>query len=210
MASPQIRERIVYLCPTRQLVNQVVEQSEEILRLDRARLHGADHSYDPNARAEYQSADRIAVTTYSALFNTNPFFDAPQIIIVDDAHAAENYIAALWSLRIERTSHPSLHSAIAGLLKPCLDSSNFSRLCGKIDDLSDATWVDKLPTPVFAEIRDEFAAILDEHVKGTDLRHTWSMLPHQPAWLPHLYLTANDLLLRPLIRQPGHINPLQT
>jgi hypothetical protein len=38
------------------------------------------------------------VTTYSSLFNTNPFFSNPGVIIVDDAHAAENYIASLWTL----------------------------------------------------------------------------------------------------------------
>jgi hypothetical protein len=48
------------------------------------------------------TAQTIAVTTYSALFNSNPFFNKPQVIILDDAHAAENYIASAWSLSIDR------------------------------------------------------------------------------------------------------------
>jgi superfamily II DNA or RNA helicase len=90
-------ERVVYLCPTRQLVNQVVAQAEGQYGLSVHGFTGAKAGYDPTAKAEYQAGARIAVTTYSALFNTNPFFDSPNIIIVDDAHAAENYISAMWT-----------------------------------------------------------------------------------------------------------------
>jgi replicative superfamily II helicase len=96
----KFQERTVYLCPTRQLVNQVVEQAEETYGLTVRGFNGPVTGYEPSAKAEYQNADRIAVTTYSALFNTNPFFTNPQVIIVDDAHAAENYIKALWTMRV--------------------------------------------------------------------------------------------------------------
>ena len=85
-------ERVVYLCPTRQLVNQVVAQATGQYGLSVNGFTGSKANYDPTARAEYQAGSRLAVTTYSALFNTNPFFDSPDVIVVDDAHAAENYI----------------------------------------------------------------------------------------------------------------------
>ena len=193
-------ERIVYLCPTKQLVNQVVEQAEEQYGL---RLHGFTGkiaAYNPDAKAEYQDAQCIAVTTYSALFNTNPFFVKPQVIIVDDAHAAENYIAALWTLRIERqrTDHSALHTAVAGVLKPLLESMDFTRLMGMWESSADHTWADKIPTPEFADIRDEFCAVVDAHIDHLDLRHPWSMLrDHLHAC--QLYLTPYDILLRPLV-----------
>jgi len=90
------QERIVYLCPTKQLVNQVTEQAEEKYGLTVLGFIGRVRDYDPTSKAEYRNADRIAVTTYSSLFNTNPFFDDADVVIVDDAHAAEGYIAALW------------------------------------------------------------------------------------------------------------------
>jgi replicative superfamily II helicase len=114
------QERIVYLCTMKQLVNQVTEQAEDKYGLTVLGFTGRVRDYDPASKAEYRNADRIAVTTYSSLFNTNPFFDDADVVIVDDAHAAEGYIAALWSLRVERAreEHATLHAALANVLKP--------------------------------------------------------------------------------------------
>ncbi len=67
------RERVVYLCPTRQLVNQVVEQAEEQYGLSVLGFTGPKVGYSPEAKAGYQAGDRVAVTTYNSLFNSNPF-----------------------------------------------------------------------------------------------------------------------------------------
>ena len=130
-------ERVVYLCPTRQLVNQVVAQAEGQYGLSVHGFTGSKGSYDPTAKAEYQAGARLAVTTYNSLFNTNPFFDSSDIIIVDDAHAAENYISSMWSLRIDRydPEHLPLHQAICeGMLKPLLDGTDYGRLTGQLDN----------------------------------------------------------------------------
>ena len=82
-------ERVVYLCPTRQLVNQVVEEASSKYGLTVEPFTGQIKNYPPQARAAYENVDRIAVTTYSSLFNTNPFFSNLDIVIVDDAHASE-------------------------------------------------------------------------------------------------------------------------
>lgn len=194
----KFRERIVYLCPTRQLVNQVVEQAEESYGLTVRGFTGPVRDYDPTARAEYQNADRIAVTTYSSLFNTNPFFSTPQVIIIDDAHAAENYIGSMWSLRVGRSEKPALHAALANLFKPHLQASDFARLSGQVDNLTDASWVDKIPTPLLAELAEELCAIIDAHVQGDELRFAWSVLRDNLTG-SHVYLTSQEILLRPLI-----------
>jgi len=196
-------ERVVFLCPTRQLVNQVVAQAEGQYGLSVHGFTGPKAGYDPTAKAEYQAAKRIAVTTYSALFNSYPFFDSPNVIIADDAHATENYIASMWSMRIERhkTEHSSLHAALAeGLLKQLLDSTDYGRLTGQLDDsLADVSWAEKLPTPAFAGIAAELVAIVDAHVVGVDeLRYPWQLIrDHLDAC--HVYLTPQEILLRPLI-----------
>ena len=194
------KERILYLCPTKQLVNQVVEQANEQYGLLVNGFTGSARNYDPTAKSQYQNADRVAVTTYSSLFNTNPFFNDPEVIIVDDAHAAENYIAALWSLKIERnnTEHQSLHTAISNLVKPYIDTINFTRLTGETRSLSDATWVDKLPTPTLHEIKDDLCAIIDTHAPSSDLKHVWTMIREHLSGC-HLYLSSQEILIRPLI-----------
>jgi Type III restriction enzyme, res subunit/Helicase C-terminal domain len=197
----KFQEKVVYLCPTKQLVNQVVEQADDQYGLTVRGFVGQIRHYDPAAKAEYQLAQRVAVTTYSALFNSNPYFggvQAPDIIIVDDAHAAENYIAALWTVRIPRREHPTPHAAIAGLIRPAIDPANFSRLTGKWESLTDAAWADKLPTPVFQGIRDEFRNLMDAQTVGTNLRYSWEMLrDHLHAC--QLYISSQEILLRPLI-----------
>jgi hypothetical protein len=194
------QEKVVYLCPTKQLVNQVVEQADEKYGLTVLNFTGAISKYDQRDKAEYRTGGSLAVTTYSSLFNTNPFFDDADVIVVDDAHAAENYIAALWSLRVERlkAEHQILHTAICNVLKPNLDPLSFARLRGITENLSDKTWVDKLPTPVLAQLSPQLFAVFEEHVEAAGLEYSWSMLREHISAC-HLYFSSSEILLRPLI-----------
>ncbi|MHB1683533.1 MAG: DEAD/DEAH box helicase family protein [Bacilli bacterium] len=60
-------EHVVYLCPTRQLVHQVVEQSASKYGIKTNAFVGKQTSYDPVARSEYSNSESIAVTTYNGL-----------------------------------------------------------------------------------------------------------------------------------------------
>ena len=194
------QERVVYLCPTRQLVNQVVEQAVDKYGLTVLGFTGSARDYNQAAKAEYRNADRVAVTTYNSLFNTNPFFNDADVLIVDDAHAAESYVASLWTFRVERTKpeHATLHTALRGVIRPTLDLLSFARLSGQLENLSDRAWVDKIPTPVFLEISDEIAEVVDAHVHASDLQYPWSMIKeHLHAC--HVYLSSREILIRPLI-----------
>jgi replicative superfamily II helicase len=124
--------KIVYICPIRQLVNQVVEQAESKYGLSVLGFTGKAKDYNPSDVARYKQGQAVAVTTYSSIFNTNPFFDNPDIIIVDDAHTAKNYVSKLWSLEIERLKpkHVATFDAICSLIQPYVNAINFSRLQG--------------------------------------------------------------------------------
>ena len=109
----------------------------------------------------------MAVTTYSSLFNTRPFFSNPDTIILDDAHAAENYVVKMWSLEVpsDDSSLSSLYSALAGAFKPYITAQSFARLTGHWGDSFDATWVDKLPTEIAAVLAPQLTAVFDTHEK---------------------------------------------
>ena len=62
------QERVVYLCPTRQLVNQVVEEASNKYGMEVDGFTGSAREYEPGARGRYASGQRVAVTTYSSLF----------------------------------------------------------------------------------------------------------------------------------------------
>ena len=196
------QERIVYLCPTRQLVNQVVEQAKGKYGLTVLGFTGSTQGYDQSVKAHYRNADSIAITTYSSLFNTHPFFHDANRLILDDAHAAENYISRLWSLRVERNKpeHATLHIALQNLIRPLLQPTDFARLSGQVSSLSlaDLTWVEKIPTPGFVQIAEDMTEILDQHVQENELKHSWSMI-RDHLYACHVYLSSQDILIRPLI-----------
>ncbi len=194
----KFNERVVYLCPTRQLVHQVVNQAEERYGMSVATFVGKQRDYLPAIKADYQQADKVAITTYSGMFNTNSYFDNADVIVLDDAHAAENYVASYWSLRIERAGQAALHHALCNLLAPHLSVANMTRLRGSWEDIVDRTWVDMLPAPTLYTIKNELIDILDLHTAGTDLHYPWSLL-RSHIDVCHVYLSSQDILIRPLL-----------
>jgi len=91
-------------------VNQVIEQADEKYGLTVLPFTGSVRDYDPTSKAEYRNADRVAVTTYSGLFNTNPFFNDADILIVDgywvpeDEPSSQNFFVYI-------LEHPSRQDA---------------------------------------------------------------------------------------------------
>lgn len=195
------RERVVYLCPTRQLVNQVAAQADRNYGLNVLSFTGSARDYAPVSASAYRDADSIAITTYNSLFNTDPFFHDADVVIVDDAHAAENYMASLWSVRIRKDAHPVIHDAFCGILRPFLNATDHQRISGVCSDASDRDWIDKIPTPRLAELADGIAAMIDANIgepENRDIRFPWSMIKdHLIAC--QIYLSSRDILIRPLI-----------
>lgn len=62
----KFRERVVYLCPTRQLVNQVAEEAMTKYGLTVETFTGKAKDYTPEAKSAYMNGERVAVTTYNS------------------------------------------------------------------------------------------------------------------------------------------------
>jgi replicative superfamily II helicase len=88
-------ERVVYLCPTRQLALQAFDHAKEY-GLNAYLLLRPDY---PNIN-EYRLGTGIGITTYSTIFNANPRIADAETIVLDDAHAAEDYILGPWSVSV--------------------------------------------------------------------------------------------------------------
>jgi hypothetical protein len=192
------RERAVYLCPTRQLVNQVVEQAQKKYGIRALAFIGPQADYAPKASSEYANSEAIAVTAYTSLFNVKPFFNDAQLILLDDAHSAEQYIGGMWSLRIERKDYESVFIAAAGCLQAALSLADRQRLVGKASHPSDRSWVEKIPTPTFLELVPELIPILDRHTANTNLYYAWSQIRGR-LQACHLYISPVELLIRPIL-----------
>ncbi len=195
-------DKVVYLCPTVQLVNQVAEEASAKYGLSVQPFSGPIKEYEPTAKTAYDDGERVAVTTYSSLFNINPFFGDPDTVIVDDAHAAENYIASMWTLSMSRSDTNAavvaLHSAVASVLKQAVPGLTYARMMGISRDVDDASWVDMLPAHALAALADELRTTINGHVEGLRERYSWkSLASHLHAC--QLYMSATVIMIRPLI-----------
>ncbi|MFF3790844.1 DEAD/DEAH box helicase [Streptomyces sp. NPDC001981] len=113
-------ERVAYLCPTRQLAKQTTEKLTRY-GIPNVLLIGKVSRWSAADRSRYTSANAIAVSVYSHVFNANPALNDAQLLLLDDAHAAEGYVAGPWSLEISRDEHSAYHdvlSALANALDP--------------------------------------------------------------------------------------------
>ncbi|WP_347350365.1 DEAD/DEAH box helicase [Intrasporangium sp.] len=118
-------ERVVYACATKGLAKQSFEKLKDY-GMDSVLLIGNNRDWPAADRLRYTSAQAIAVTTYWSIFNSNPPLSDAQLLILDDAHAAETAVSAPWSIKIERTDEA--YSSVLTVLEPALDSLVVARL----------------------------------------------------------------------------------
>ena len=193
--------KVVYLCPTRQLVHQVVNQSIHQYGIKANAFTGSQSNYSPNIKSEYINSETISVTTYSGLFNTNSFFKDSDILIFDDAHSSENYIAKYWSLSVEKhkLTHRTLYENLITALDGVISQSHKSRILSN----DDSKWVEKAPSPILFGLLPELVQLIDENIKETnDLKYPWSVLrDHLCAC--NIFVTSRSILIRPVI-PPTH------
>ena len=202
------QERVVYLCPTNQLVHQVTDQARSKYGLDVIPFTGSRAKYSLADKTRYASSQAIAVTSYSALFNSNPFFEDPHLIILDDAHAAEQYVASNWTIELRRqeAEDAALFNAVTGVLHPLLDELIFRRLTVPPDN--ETGWVEKLPAERLLEIAPELEGVIDANITGTSARYAWEALKgHVHAC--NIFFTPECITIRPYLAPTFSHSPFQ-
>ncbi len=191
------RERALYLCPTKQLVQQVCHQSLQKYGINATPFIGKISSYDPSAKAAFLSADTIAVAPYSALFNTNPFFSSPQLIILDDAHASENYIASNWSVSISRAKDAHIYNQLTGIIVRHMPTIEMKRFQAVSEDKF--KWVEVMPGHLQSTALAEIIEFLNENIKrDSNLFYPWSLI-QSFLHACQIYISYTSILIRPLI-----------
>lgn len=203
-------ERVVYLCPTKQLVHQVVEEAKNKYDIHPIAFTGSNRKYNPLDKAAYRDGEAIAVTTYSSLFNSGPFFDNPNFIILDDAHAAENYLVKFWSMQVNRFEHGNLYRQLLETFKHSMPLEQYQRMKSDSATPDDKGWVEKLPTPKFAQLIPQVIPLLDEATPGIDgLKYDWRVLRNHLRAC-HVYVSWNEILIRPIIPPSTTFTPFSS
>lgn len=193
----KFKEKVIYVCPTNQLVHQVAEQAENQYGLKVAKFVGRIRDYPISIKSDYESADKIAITSYSALFNTNPYFKDADIIILDDAHSSENYISTLWSLEINKNEEHSktLFIAFSNLIKDYIPKIDYDKMISQ-DNYEE--WTDKLPITVFNELIDEISSLLDTYCVQNEMQYPWQTIKNNLIAC-QCYISTNQILIRPIV-----------
>lgn len=191
-----LQQRVAYLCPTKQLAYQV--GSKAIQYGIKAHVLVGKQTHYPNAHySDYASAQAIAITTYSGIFNTNPRIDNPETIILDDAHASENYIAKMWSLLVTRGS--SLYNKIVDLYADSMSESFLSTLRDDAPDPRQKQSVDLLPVPKFSRKLQALISLVDAYcTEGNEVSYPWQLLRDRLNAC-HSFFSWHEILIRPWI-----------
>jgi len=191
-------QRVVYVCPTKQLVFQVRNQGADSYGFSINAFVGKREDYDEEAYRDWLRGETLAVTNYSTIFSAGDAFADADVLLLDDAHAAEDYVASMWTLAVDRREHEHLFVVLAGIIKPSIPGPDSARLTGEAESFWDQTWVEQVPMDRFSPLHAEITEALDEHAESTQLKWPWRLLKgHLSAC--HLYVGAGQIVLRPLL-----------
>lgn len=192
-------ERVAYLCPTRQLARQVGEQAKDY-GIQALVLVGRQRDYPPQEFSDYQANRAIAVTTYSAIFNVNPRIDNAQALILDDAHAGENFMTSMWSVEVSRSEASDLFFALLELLRDALDAGVYADLSDRSEwEPKKAGLVELIPGAFVRQYGPAIRDLLDEKlVDDTSPWYAWNAVKdHLGAC--NVFVSWDEILIRPFI-----------
>jgi hypothetical protein len=123
-----------FVCPTRQLAQQAHERARGY-GIDAVLLVGPNAGWPRADRLRGLAGEAMIITTYSSVFNVSPRIQADWLVL-DDAHAAEGYVAAPWSMSLARVSDGAAYRAVVSALAGRLQEDVLERLLD--DDLDPA------------------------------------------------------------------------
>ncbi|GAB4066223.1 DEAD/DEAH box helicase [Angustibacter speluncae] len=198
-------ERVLYACPNHQLVDQV-RDAAVANGISPAVLVGPKSSWDARDKAAYSGNEQIGLTTYSALFNAKPGMSKPHVIIFDDAHSAEGFVAANWSVEVSRRHLGSTYQSLLQILEPGLPSTVFSAFLDDNDAHIGSEAPRLTPVNISAGLADSLAGVLARLDPDDDDQKTayWGFVKIR-TFLDKclIYVGRNRILIRPFIPPTG-------
>lgn len=193
---------VIYACPTQQLARQTALAARKAA-LSVSLLVGPHRDWPAQDRTTFAAADRVAVTTYSSIFNSNPKLEPAQLIIFDDAHAAEQYVAEAFSVRIVRSEMPEEYSSALSAIAPGLDGLHLEQLRSD----SGVSALGSSPRLVLPAQDDDILRNLDRalaETSNTDVEFRFRMIRKGLASCL-VFVGPDSIYVRPLI-PPTHEN----
>lgn len=198
-------DKVLYLCPTNQLVNQVVLQANEKYGLKAIAFCGKQKEYDQKSKSAFLLSREIGVTTYSSFFAQNSFFDDVDIIIMDDVHSSEEYIISNWSIKLEKDSEA--FPQITELLKPFISEVDYENLVNDESTRFSSNWCNLVPTPTILDKLGEMSLILRTHLKAGESNYYAYERIKENLQECNVFLSNGSILIRPWLAPTLTVNP---
>lgn len=167
----------VYLCPTIQLVNQVIEEG---LRLGIKASHYATGEQYPGAAA--MSGQEIIVCTYNKLFNARTTFDRedvllrPLAIVLDDAHAGIEEVRNALTLSIDGDLHSSLLKVLDAGCRPYASAKWVEIVDRNPEEIFE------VPYWIWKPVLDQVVKILSPQMDEDPFCFVWSNIRDYLRW----------------------------
>ena len=198
------RGHVIYACPTQQLARQVFQTAGRE-GIAASLLVGSHRYWSDEHHDAFVSTERIAITTYSSVFNVSPKLEVPDLIVFDDAHSGEQYVAGAYSVEIARSFDEEAYDRVLAVLAHSLDGIYVQRLENDIPDLAAYRQVRLVVPAQELQLVRRLDRVLSEVLKG-DQSYRFSMIRSGLASC-QVYTSHSGILIRPLI-PPTHENPL--
>jgi Type III restriction enzyme, res subunit/Helicase C-terminal domain len=188
--------RVAFLCPNVQLARQAAAKADAY-GIEAVALVRKQRDWDSGEFLRFQRGRAIAVSTYSAVFNSNPRLDTAQTLILDDAHAGEDPVSNLWSIRAPR-GH-SLYLALLDLVAEAMPGATVDQL--RDDGLRGRrrSYVELIPPIALVDRAQALRETLAAHIE--DRTPNAYVLDVMGGFVDRclLYIGWREALLRPLI-----------
>ena len=163
--------RVLYLTPNRQLADQITSEASE-LGISTVNLCGTWEKIPKVEIGKYQSGSSIGVATYFTLFNSAPQVGNPELIILDDIHAATEAVAQPWTLTVDRRdkNYAGLFDNIFSLFKNQLNNEQISLIQ---DESSQDERTDLINSREWLLLVDNFAEIVNHEPFPSEKKPPW-------------------------------------
>ncbi|WP_425003052.1 DEAD/DEAH box helicase [Mycolicibacterium sp. S3B2] len=123
---------VLYATPTKQLARQVL-MTANIEGVPARLLIGSHRHWTVSDQTDVEGGEAIAITTYSSIFNSSPKLPVPRLVVLDDAHAGEQFVGEHYSVTIRRNDSEDAYLHVLDALSPFLSGLQLQRLRGAPD-----------------------------------------------------------------------------
>jgi RAD3-like DEAD/DEAH box helicase len=125
----QIRQKqlVLYLSPYTLLASQILEEAKG-LDIPAVPLFGHWDNVEQASKDSYFSGEAIGVGTYSTLFNSDPRIGNPGLIVLDDVHAAGEFVLKNWIVTVSAREDLGLFGELVDVLREQVPRSQLAVL----------------------------------------------------------------------------------